>query len=54
MGQDIIAICGRREFSRAKISVLMQCDVKVADVSENVDRNAVGSALPRLLDDVVP
>jgi hypothetical protein len=53
-GQDVIAISGRREFSRAGISALMQRDVKVADVLEDVNGIAVRTPLPRFLDDVVP
>ena len=53
--KDVIVIGGSRgEKCRGSISVLMQCNVKVADVSKDVDRNAVKSALPRFLDDVVP
>jgi len=52
--QDIITINERREFSRARISALMQSDVKVADVLEDVHRIAVRAPLPCFLDDVVP
>jgi hypothetical protein len=53
--KDVIVIGGRRgEQCRGSISALMQCNVKVADVLEDVDRNAVRSAFPRFLDDVVP
>jgi len=53
--KDGIVIGGRRgERFRGSIGALMQCNVKVADVSEDVDGNAVRSALPRFLDDVVP
>lgn len=55
MEKDVIVIGGGRgEQRRECIGALVQCDVKVADVSEDVDRNAVRSALPRFLDDVVP
>lgn len=58
--KDVIVIgSGRGEHCRGSISALMQCNVKVADVSEDVDRNDVdrnnvGFSLPRFLDDVVP
>jgi len=53
--KDVIVIGGGRgEQCQGRISALMQRDVKVADVSEDVDRNIVRSARPRFLDDVVP
>lgn len=55
MEKDVIVIGGRRgEQCRGSISALMQRNVKVADVSEDVNRNAVRSPLPRFFDDVVP
>lgn len=53
--KDVIVIGGGRgEQCRGSVSALMQCNVKVTGVSEDVDRDAVGSALPRFLDNVVP
>jgi hypothetical protein len=52
--QDVIVISGSREFNRATISVLVQCDVKVADVLEDVNGIAVRTPLSCFLDDIVP
>ena len=55
MGQDVIVISRRRgESCRDSNSALVQCDVKMANVPEDVYGGAVRPAIPRFQDDFVP